>query len=99
MNITKTQNENEVTLKLEGHLNTLTAPALEVEIGKLLDIGTCSIMLDMQELAYLSSAGIRVILATAKKVKAPRTLILKNVCEGVMEVFEITGLSAVLDIV
>ena len=98
MTITKTQNENEVILKLSGHLNTLTAPLLEAEIGKI-DISTCSVTLDMEELGYLSSAGIRVILATQKKMKAPCTLTLNNVHEGVMEVFEITGLVAVLNIV
>ena len=63
------------------------------------DICTCSIMLDIQKLEYLSSAEIRVILATSKKAKAPCTLTLRSVYEGIMEVFEITELAAVLNII
>jgi len=56
-------------------------------------------MLDIQKLEYLSSAEIRVILATSKKAKAPCTLTLRSVYEGIMEVFEITELAAVLNII
>ena len=96
MTITKTQNENETILKLAGHLNTLTAPSLEAEIGAL---EACSITLDLEELLYMSSAGLRVVLSTQKKMKAPYVLTLKNVNESVMEVLEITGLSDLLNII
>ena len=98
MTITKAQNENEIILKLSGHLNTLTAPLLEAEIGRI-DVSSHSITLDLEELVYLSSAGIRVLLSTHKKMKAPQWLTLIKVNEGVMEVLVITGLLSILNII
>ena len=73
---------------LDGRLDTTTAPELESVIAKNLD-GIDYIDFDCKGLTYISSAGLRVLLATQKKMKDAMKLI--NVCELVMEVFEMTG--------
>ena len=84
-----------LNIAIEGRLDTTTAPELESAIS-----GNCSgitnIVLDCKELAYVSSAGLRVLLSTHKKIAGLLTL--TNVCELVMEVFEITGFVDVLNI-
>ncbi len=82
-----------LNVALDGRLDTTTAPELESFIGNNYD-GTGSIVIDCEKLAYISSAGLRVLLATQKKTKGAMKLI--NVCELVMEVFEMTGFADIL---
>ena len=95
MNITKTVNEKDFIVSIDGRLDTTTAPQFEefmVEnISKM-----STLTLDCTGLEYVSSAGLRVLLAAHKKMKGAFKL--KNVCELVMEVFEITGFADVLTI-
>lgn len=97
MTITKTKNNAALTLALEGRLDTTTAPQLEAELKANLD-GISELTLDMKELAYLSSAGLRVLLAAQKQMNKQGRMVLKNVCETIMEVFEVTGFSDILTI-
>lgn len=97
MTITKTKNNAALTLALEGRLDTTTAPQLEAELKANLD-GVSELTLDMKELAYLSSAGLRVLLAAQKQMNKQGKMVLKNVCETIMEVFEVTGFSDILTI-
>lgn len=97
MTITKTKNNAALTLALEGRLDTTTAPQLEAELKANLD-GVSELTLDMKELAYLSSAGLRVLLAAQKQMNKQGRMVLKNVCETIMEVFEVTGFSDILTI-
>ena len=95
MKIDLTKNNGILTVALDGRLDTTTAPELE----KLLcencaDIS--SLVLDCEKLVYISSAGLRVLLANQKKMNGSMKLI--NVCELVMEVFEMTGFVDVLTI-
>ena len=93
MKISFTKNNDILTVVLEGRLDTITAPELESFIGENFS-GTESLVIDCEKLAYVSSAGLRVLLATQKKAKGSMKLI--HVCELVMEVFEMTGFADIL---
>ena len=91
MTISKTLNEKELVLAIEGRLDTTTAPELENELKICLD-GVENLILDLAALEYISSAGLRVVLAAQKTMSKQGNMILKNVNESVMEVFDITGM-------
>lgn len=97
MTITKQAEGKKLTLALEGRLDTTTAPELEAELNASLD-GITDLVLDMKELVYLSSAGLRVVLAAQKRMNKQGHMTVKNVCADIMEVFEITGFVDILDI-
>lgn len=97
MTITKNKNDNFLTLKLEGRLDTTTAPQLENELSENLN-GVTELTIDFAELSYISSAGLRVLLATQKRMNKQGSMKLVNVNEIVMEVFEITGFVDILTI-
>ena len=85
----------ETTIEIAGRLDTITAPALDKAIGE--DIGdTKNLVLDVKEMEYISSAGLRVILGAQKKMQKIGSMKLRNVCEDVMEVFEMTGFADIL---
>ena len=98
MNIVKTSEGTTRTLALEGRLDTVTAPQLEAALSNALD-GVTELTLDFAKLEYISSAGLRVLLATQKKMNKQGSMKLTHVCEAVMEVFEVTGFSDILSIV
>jgi anti-sigma B factor antagonist len=97
LNITKNTNETELTVSLTGRLDTTTAPELEKELKASLD-GVTTLVIDMTALDYISSAGLRVLLSTQKRMSKQGSMTLTGVNEGVMEVFEITGFSGILTI-
>ena len=87
----------ETTIEIVGRLDTTTAPSLEKNIQE--DIaGTKNLILDLKGLEYISSAGLRVLLGAQKKMQQLGSMKVINVCESVMEVFEITGFVDVLTI-
>ncbi len=90
-------NETELTIEMEGRLDTTTSPVLETEINDKIQ-GVTLLTLDMAQLDYLSSAGLRVILSAQKKMNKQGKMIIKNVNELIMEVFEVTGFSDILTI-
>lgn len=98
MDIQKIQNGDNVVFALAGRLDTSTAPQLQESLIPEFDT-TKNITLDFAELAYVSSAGLRVLLMGEKTAKAKggkQTLV--NVSPEIMEVFEMTGFSGVLHI-
>ena len=97
MTITKQAEGKKLTLALEGRLDTTTAPQLEAGLNASLD-GITDLVLDMKDLVYLSSAGLRVVLAAQKRMNKQGHMTVKNVCADIMEVFEITGFVDILDI-
>lgn len=97
MTINKTENETEMTLALTGRLDTTTAPQLEAELKKSIG-GKDSLAFDFNALEYISSAGLRVLLAAQKVMNRQGKMIIRNVNETIMEVFEITGFSDILTI-
>ena len=96
MNVIKTQNGNELTLAVAGRVDTVTAPELEAEL-KALDGVTC-LVLDLKELEYISSAGLRVLLSAQKRMNKQGEMKLRNVDKAIMEIFEVTGFSEILTI-
>lgn len=97
MNIEKKREGNEFTVELQGRVDTTTAPDLEKFLEE--NLGDAkSLVLDMAGLEYISSAGLRVLLNTQKKMNRVGKMTVKNVNEVVMEVFEVTGFSDILTI-
>lgn len=97
MTIEIKRNTEHTVIELVGRLDTTTAPALEKTINN--DCAeTKNLVLDLKRLEYISSAGLRVLLATQKKMQKIGSMKLINVCEEVMEVFEMTGFADILTI-
>ena len=98
MELSTEKNGSELTVRLSGELNTLTAPKLSTLLDAELD-GVETVTLDFAECDYVSSAGLRVLLGTFKQMKASGgDMRLINVGEGFMDVLENTGLDAVFDV-
>ena len=97
MNIRKTKTGNELVISPEGRLDTLTAPELEKELQSSL-IGITSLTLDLENLEYISSAGLRVLLSAQKIMNRSGEMKVCHVNEIVMEIFEVTGFSHILNI-
>lgn len=97
MNISKNKNNSMLSLHLEGRLDTSTAPLLENELNDSLD-GITELVLDLEKLEYISSAGLRVILSAQKIMNKQGEMRLTGVTEPVREVFDITGFSDILTI-
>ena len=98
MNISITQNGTETTIILDGRLDTNTAPELEEKLGTLGEDVT-ALHLDFEKLRYVSSAGLRVLLASQKKMNAVGgKMVIHKPNEIIMEVFEATGFTDILTI-
>ncbi len=98
MKLTPKKNGTELTIQLSGELNTLTAPELSNLLNKELS-GVQTLTLDFAECDYVSSAGLRVLLATFKQMKAVKgSMQLSNVGENFKDVLKNTGLDAVFGV-
>ena len=97
MKIENTTKGNEMELVLSGRLDTITAPQLEAELKKNID-GITSLLFDFSDLEYLSSAGLRVLLAAQKIMNKQGSMVIKNVNDTIREIFEVTGFVDILTI-
>ena len=97
MTIDKQLNGSELTLTLNGRLDTTTAPELETAIKENI-AGITNLVMDFAGLEYLSSAGLRVILGAQKTMNKQGEMVIRNVNETINEVFEITGFIDILTI-
>ena len=97
MQINYNKDAEKLIVALEGRLDTVTAPEVEVKIGSIL-AGVTDLVLDMTKVEYVSSAGLRIILKIQKVMFTQGKMKLIGVNESVMEVFEITGFSNILNI-
>ena len=97
MKIDRTLNGTELSMALEGRLDTITAPELEAELKSALE-GVTVLKLDLEKLEYISSAGLRVLLAAQKTMNKQGSMVLSHVSDVVMEIFEVTGFSEILTI-
>lgn len=93
MTIQSNLNNGVLQIVLEGRLDTTTAPEFESFLNRNLDAAS-AVEIDCEKLTYISSAGLRVLLAAQKKTKG--NMKLTKVCELVMEVFEMTGFADIL---
>ncbi|MDY5055830.1 MAG: STAS domain-containing protein [Bullifex sp.] len=97
MTIEKTIKGSTLNVVLSGRLDTITAPQLEAELKASLD-GITELILDFQNLEYLSSAGLRVLLAAQKVMNRQGTMTVMHVSDTVHEIFEVTGFIDILTI-
>ena len=97
MTITSTMNGKDLTIAVEGRLDTMTAPELEAEFNKSLG-GADTLTLDFSNLSYISSAGLRVLLSAHKSMMSKGGMKVTHVNEIVAEVFEVTGFADILTI-
>lgn len=97
MTATLTKNENSAVIRVSGRLDTVTAPEFESVLQTELD-GIDTLTLDLAELEYISSAGLRTLLVAKKMMSERKGLSVINANETVREIFDITGFSEVLEI-
>lgn len=98
MKITKTLNGNKLAIALEGRMDTSTAPDLEAVLKNHLD-DIEDLTIDMAQLEYLSSAGLRVLLGAQKTMNRQGRMTVTNVNDTIMEIFDVTGFTEILTIV
>ena len=98
MNIVKNYNEKELTLSVDGRIDTITSQELDNEINE--ELGNFdSLVMDFTDLEYISSAGLRVLIATQKKLKSDDVpFAIKNVNDAVGEIFRMSGFDKILKI-
>ena len=95
MTINQTKDGGKLTVALEGRLDTTTAPELESALKESLD-GVTELELDLKDLAYISSAGLRVLLSAQKIMNKQGSMVVRNSNADLMEIFEVTGFSDIL---
>ena len=97
LNIKKIIEDTRMDVVLEGRLDTTTSPQLEEEVrAKIAPI--TELCFDLADLDYISSAGLRVLLAAQKIMNEQGTMTVKNVSSEIMEIFDMTGFSEILTI-
>lgn len=97
MTIKKNKNGSAVTYAVSGRLDTTTAPELESAVKNELD-GVTELVFDFSELDYISSAGLRILLAAQKKMNSQGSMKVTGANEIVLEIFDVTGFSDILTI-
>ena len=97
LNIKKTIENGAALFELSGRLDTTTAPELEQEIRGSLG-GVTALTLDLKDLEYVSSAGLRVLLSAQKQMSKQGDMKVTHVNETILEIFDVTGFSDVLTI-
>ena len=97
MNIEVRRISEEIIIEVAGRLDTTTAPTLDKTINENIN-DTKSLILDLKELKYISSAGLRILLSAQKKMQNIGSMKVINVCVEIMEIFEMTGFADILSI-
>ncbi len=97
LNIEKKAEGSSLEIALTGRLDTTTAPDLENEVKGNID-GVENLVFNLENLDYISSAGLRVLLSTQKIMNKQGSMVVKNCAEEIMEIFEVTGFSDILTI-
>ena len=97
MTITQNRDNTALTIALEGRLDTLTAPELETLLSGALE-GVETLTLNFEKLDYISSAGLRVLLSTQKKMNGQGSMKVTHVNEIIREIFDVTGFSDILTV-
>ncbi|MEG2045019.1 MAG: STAS domain-containing protein [Clostridia bacterium] len=97
MKINKIIDQEKLTIALSGRLDTTTAPELEATLKESLE-GVTSLILELSDLEYISSAGLRVLLSAQKIMMKQGKMVIRNANDTIIEVFEITGFIDILTI-
>ena len=97
VDINKISDGAKLVVSVSGRVDSTTAPQFEEEIKSSIE-GVTELVIDFKELEYISSAGLRVLLSTQKTMMKQGSMVIKNVSEEVMDVFEVTGFVDMLTI-
>ena len=97
MEIIKNADGEKLTIALKGRLDAAAAPGFEKELNTALN-GVTDLTIDFKDLEYVSSAGLRTLLVAQKRMNKQGSLVIKNVCDEVYEVFDMTGFSDLIEI-
>lgn len=97
LTINKDASADALTLTLEGRLDTTTAPQLETELNASMPT-VKTLVFDLSKLAYISSAGLRVLLKAQKTMNKQGTMTIRNAGAEILEIFEVTGFDEILNI-
>ena len=97
MQFDKSENGKYLKVQLEGELDAMNAPELERRLRNELE-GVSELEFDLQELEYVSSAGLRVFLCMQKIMRGQGSMKIYNVCEDVMDIFKVSGFTKLLNI-
>ena len=97
MTIEMKKEAKSLTLKIAGRLDTTSAPEMEKAVKENIG-GIEKLVIDMEKLEYISSAGLRMLLSAKKKMDEQGSIKIKNVSKAIMEVFEITGFNEIMTI-
>ena len=99
MEIIKEQKKDIVLLKIDGKFDAISAPEAEKEISSVISDGTKKIIINMEKVRYISSAGLRTLLIAAKEIKVEKgKIVICSMPEAVKKVFEISGFSTIFEI-
>ncbi len=99
MNISESKQGNVTILKAEGKLDSMSSPELDKRLASMVESGTKKIVLDLSNLDYVSSAGLRVFLSAAKRLKQVQgKLELANLSAQVQQIFDIAGFETILPV-
>ena len=97
MNVTKKQNGSELFIEVSGSIDTVTAPELNKIINESLK-GINSLIFDFAKVDYISSAGLRVLLAARKSITKDGNVVIRNSNQNIMDIFTMTGFDNILTI-
>ena len=97
MDISKNKTDGTLVISLSGRLDTVSAPQFESELKA--SIGDIAeLILDLSDLDYMSSAGLRILLSAQKTMNTKGKMIVRNVNDTIFEIFEVTGFTEILSI-
>ena len=97
LNISMDTNGSELIVNLEGRLDTSTSPQLENDLKANID-GVSELIFDIKDLQYISSAGLRVLLSAQKIMNKQGEMTVTNCSEEIIEIFDVTGFTDILNI-
>ena len=97
MIITKTKEGSSLTVALEGRMDANSAPQLDEALKEEMD-GITELTIDLKKLAYTSSAGLRVLLSAQKTMNKKGGMVIRNVSDAIMEIFDMVGFTDLLNI-
>ncbi len=99
MDISTEQIGGTMVVRFSGNMDTNTSPAAQPSLEELIEAGSTALLVNLKDVPFVSSAGLRVLLATAKRLnKDAGSLKITDLNETVNEVFEISGFSSILDV-
>lgn len=97
LNISKNLSDTKLSVALEGRLDTTTAPEFEAALNENI-ANVTELIIDLEKLEYISSAGLRVLLSAQKTMNKQGSLVIRNSSDEIKEIFDVTGFSDILTI-